>query len=122
MFLVLIQFTFSHEVYISAAYLVHLQYASALNPFPHKAWFLRVCRARLLKTLWEKEKLLITSNFSFSPSVFYTDFADVNFKLNGNGRKFSKQVENTVGNGEIARYEQFLLCPWCFQKTCIADT
>ena len=25
----------------------------------------------LLKTLWEKEKLLITSNFSFSRSVFY---------------------------------------------------
>ena len=25
----------------------------------------------LLKTLWAKEKLLVTSNFSFSPSVFY---------------------------------------------------
>ena len=25
----------------------------------------------LLKTLWEKEKLLLTSNFSFSHSVFY---------------------------------------------------
>ena len=25
----------------------------------------------LLKTLWEKEKLLVTSNFSFSHSVFY---------------------------------------------------
>ena len=24
-----------------------------------------------LKTLWEKEKLLVTSNFSFSLSVFY---------------------------------------------------
>ena len=29
-----------------------------------------------------------------------------------------KQVENTVGKGEIARYEQFLLFPQCFQKTC----
>ena len=27
-------------------------------------------------------------------------------------------VENTVGNGEIARYEQFLLFPQCFQKAC----
>ena len=27
-------------------------------------------------------------------------------------------VENTVGNGEIARYEQFLLFPECFQKAC----
>ena len=28
--------------------------------------------ASLLKTLWEKEKLLVTSNFSFTHSVFYT--------------------------------------------------
>ena len=27
-------------------------------------------------------------------------------------------VENTVGKGEIARYEQFLLFPQCFQKAC----
>ena len=31
-----------------------------------------------------------------------------------------KQVENTVGKGEIARYEQFLLFPQCFQKACFA--
>ena len=30
-------------------------------------------------------------------------------------RKFTKQVENTVGKGEIAPYKQFLLFPWCFQ-------
>ena len=41
------------------------------NPFPNKPWFLRVCRTSLLKTLLEKEKLLIMSNFSFSHSVFY---------------------------------------------------
>ena len=39
-----------------------------------------------------------------------------------NGRKLSKQVENTVGKGEIACYKQFLLFPQCFQKTCTADT
>ena len=33
-----------------------------------------------------------------------------------------KRVENTVGKGEIARYEQFLLFTQCFQKTCTADT
>ena len=33
-----------------------------------------------------------------------------------------KRVENTVGKGEIARYEQFLLFPQCFRKTCTADT
>ena len=31
-------------------------------------------------------------------------FADDNFKVEENGRKFSKWVENTVGKGEIARY------------------
>ena len=41
------------------------------NPFPNKPWFLRVCSISLLKILWEKEKLLVTSNFSFSHSVFY---------------------------------------------------
>ena len=42
-----------------------------INPFPNKPWFLRVCSTSLLKTLWEKEKLLVMSNFSFSHSVFY---------------------------------------------------
>ena len=39
--------------------------------FPNKPWFLRVCSTSLLKTLREKEKLLVTSNFSFSHTVFY---------------------------------------------------
>ena len=39
-----------------------------------------------------------------------------------NGRKFSKRVENAVRKGEIACYEQFLLFPLCFLKTCTADT
>ena len=45
------------------------------------------------------------------------------FKLNfdENSRKFSKWVENTVGKGEIARYEQFLLFPQCFQKVCFLE-
>ena len=33
----------------------------------------------------------------------------------------SKRVENTVGKGEIARYEQFLLFPQCFQKACFPE-
>ena len=44
---------------------------STFNPFPNKPWFLRVCSRSLLKTLWEKEKLLVTSIFSFSHTVFY---------------------------------------------------
>ena len=49
------------------------------------------------------------------------EFADDNFKVDENGRKFSKWIENTVGKGEIARCEQFLLFPPCFQKVCTAD-
>ena len=49
------------------------------------------------------------------------EFADDNFQIDRNDRKFSKWVENTVGKGEIACYEQFLLFPQCFQKTCTAD-
>ena len=44
--------------------------------------------------------------------------ADDNFEFDENSRKFSKRVENTVGKGEIARLEQFLLFPQCFQKAC----
>ena len=51
-----------------------------------------------------------------------TEFADDNFEFDENGRKFSKRVENIVGKGEIARNEQFLLFPLCFQRTCAADT
>ena len=50
------------------------------------------------------------------------EFADDNFKLVENGKKVSKQVENIVGKGEIARHEQFLRFPLCFQKTCTATT
>ena len=46
------------------------------------------------------------------------EFADDNFKSDENSRKLSEWVENTVGKGEIARYEQYLLFPQCFQKTC----
>ena len=41
------------------------------NEKMHKPWFLRVCSTNLLETLLEKEKLLVTSNFSFSHCVFY---------------------------------------------------
>ena len=50
--------------------LVSHAYDFGFKPFPNKPWFLRVCSKGLFKTLWEKEKLLVTSNFSFSHSVF----------------------------------------------------
>ena len=88
--------------------------------------------------------MLITDIFSFSYKVFkglnfqgrhltlskeqilnsfkLKDFGDDNFKFDENAGKLSKWVENTVGEGEIALYEQFLLIPQSFQKTCSADT
>ena len=37
------------------------------------------------------------------------------------GIQLSASVENIVGKGEIARYEQFLLFPQCFQKQSVVD-
>ena len=44
--------------------------------------------------------------------------ADDNLRFDENSRKFSKWIEDTVGKGEIACYEQFLLYQQCFQKAC----
>ena len=41
------------------------------NSFLHRPVFLRVCSTTILKTLWEKEKFLRKSNFTFSHSVLY---------------------------------------------------
>ena len=49
-------------------------FAVLYNPFTNRPSFLRVCSTRLLKTRWEKEKLLITSDFSFSPRHFLPFF------------------------------------------------
>ena len=59
-----------------------------------------------------------TANFS---STKLKAFADNNFEFDENGRQSTEWLENTVGKGEIARYEQFLLFLQCFQKTCTAD-
>ena len=55
-------------------------------------------------------------------SSILKEYADDNFEFDENGILFFKCVENTVGKGEIAHHEQFLLFPQCFQKTCTADT
>ena len=65
--LVTSNFSFSHIVFYRFGELT----AIFINPFPHNDTFWRLWETSLLKTLWEKEKLLVTSNFSFSRSVFY---------------------------------------------------
>ena len=42
-----------------------------IYPFTNKSMLLRVYSTSLLKTLREKEKMLVTINFSFSHSFFY---------------------------------------------------
>ena len=44
------------------------------------------------------------------------EFTDDNIKFNDNGDRSPKGIENTMGRGEIARYEQLLLFPQCFQR------
>ena len=63
-------------------------------------------KARTVLTLSQK-----TNSREFSK---LKEFADDNFRFDENGRKLLKWVENTVGKGEIARYEQFLLFPQSF--------
>ena len=93
----------------------------AISPFPTE--FSKDLYYRCLKTRVYLENGLLILNFKFY--IDYSklrEFADDNFEFDENGRKFSKQVENTAGKGEIARHEQFLLFSQCFQKTCTADT
>ena len=42
-----------------------------INHFPNKPWSILLCSTSILNTLWENEKLLIKSNFSFSHIVFF---------------------------------------------------
>ena len=65
--------------------------------------------------------LLTLSQVQILDSSKLKEIVGDNFEFNENGRKLPKWVENTVGKGEIARYEQFLLFPQCFQKTCILN-
>ena len=69
---------------------------------------------------WQEEDEPITRR-QILDSPKLKEFADENFKFDENGRKLSEQVENTAGKGEIARFEQFLLFPQCFQKACFPE-
>ena len=63
------------------------------------------------KTLWEREKFLVTSNFSFSHSVFkkLTSQGHQKVSLCGNGFKhFGEKVEN-VANQHFLLFLQYLL-------------
>ena len=46
---------------------------------------------------------------------------DMMSKIWTNGDQLLVKVENIVGKGKIAHFEQFLLFPQCFQKLSIVD-
>ena len=48
------------------------EYKPQCYPLPKQALILTCLQNKCFETLWEKEKLLITSNFSFSHRFFYT--------------------------------------------------
>ena len=69
------------------------------------------------KTLWEKEKLLVTSNFSFSLSVFKRVVLQThkNQGLFGKGLNVTqvllKEKKYNLGKGENASYQQYFCLP-----------
>ena len=76
--------------------------AMSVNPFPHNDTFRSPWETSLLKTLWEKEKFLVTSNFSFS-TVFSTCFDNFrpfssNLKLSS-ASSFSLEESKSLSSG-----------------------
>ena len=72
--------------------------------------------------VWEWVKVIGSLTRSQTSPGFY--LSAVQFKITKSRldrEKFSNRLENTVGKGEIARYQQFLLYPQCFQRTCTAN-
>ena len=69
------------------------------------------------------DTLMLTLSGKTDFGLFYTRrVCRQQFQFYENGRKFSKQVENTVGKREFSHNEQFFLFPQCFQNTWTADT
>ena len=67
--------TLNNEIYeILTIYLTNFAKIALadFNPLLDKYSFWRIINRQLLKTLWEKKKLHVTSNFFFSHNVFYS--------------------------------------------------
>ena len=62
------------------------------------------------ETSLDKKKMLVISSFSCYYNVFYSTLT---LSQTSPGLQY-KSFENTLGKGEIARNEQFLLFPQCF--------
>ena len=84
-------------------------------PKPPTTFLTCFCRGERRKYARKKSRLDRGSNSQPPGLEFYTLTTVpsrqglTNVNCNENGRKLSKQVENTVGKEEIACYQQFLL-------------
>ena len=72
------------------------------SPFRNRPWFLCVCSTSLLKTLWEKDILLVTSNFSFFPTVLSIHFKSF--------LPFSSNLK--LSSADFFSFEQSKICHW----------
>ena len=68
-------FVGNRQMLVASTFFFSKNISNAFFFYSHKSFpkplFICVCSKSLLKTLWEKEKFLVTSNFSFFHSVFY---------------------------------------------------
>ena len=75
------------------------------KPFPNKPWFIRVCSRSLLKTMWEKEKLLnFKEQFLLFPQVFSNLLENIlplssNSKLSAAGSLSLEESKTCLGKG-----------------------
>ena len=88
----------------------------SVNPYPHTDVFWRLCSRRLLKTLWQKEKLLITSNFSFCHNVFNSIEKSIFHLLTVLTVFQSRLLQN------CCMWERVKVYIWLVHKTFIVDT
>ena len=87
---------------------------STLNPFPHNEEFWRTLRYIAMQNIVTKEKLLVTSKFSFSQNVFYPIWY-LFFILNALWNVVCNLFQfGPVYKGEIACNKQILLFSKCF--------
>ena len=100
-----------------------------LNPFPNESWFSCVCFTLHFKKMWEKEKSLVTSNFSFSHNVYYPfgKFAAIFIKFEivlcqvWKSKKFVVWERGKDDPACLVQYSQtcqYHVCPPCTSNLC----
>ena len=111
-----------HKICITYSILFAQWYTKSLSPLSPATWHSTNTHLFILGILTtevdyfpKRQPLLWNSNFTISQttnldSSKLKEFADDNFKFDEHERKFFRQLENTVGKGEIARY--FTTEPW----------